>query len=305
MTRYPLRFAPQEARAIWGREFWLVSAFRAHPSVVSEGPYAGRTLPDLADEFGAELTGTKCAGPFPLLTKTIETKDRLSLQVHPNADSAMRLGGDPKTEMWYVLGAEPGAHVFVGLNHGVEKDGFARALHDGAVEQLVRKINVAKGDVLLIPGGQIHAAGGGCRLYEIQQTSDTTWRLHDWNRIDPSTGSRRRTNVREGLASVDWSLPPAEPLHCGNMDGPASVECPFFSFQARDVSGRFSLPGKAESFRILFVVEGECAVLTEGYPQAMMAADDSVLIPAGLSCEIVADGGCRLLISEPRPSETW
>lgn len=299
MRKYPLRFIPQEDRAIWGREFWLVSAYRAHPSIVSEGPYAGRSLPDLADEFGEELYGTKCAGPFPQLTKIIEAKDRLSIQVHPNEEASRRSGGDPKTEMWYVLGAAPGSYVSVGLNPGVARDDFIRALHDGEVEHLVRKIHVARGDVLLIPGGQIHSVGGGCRLYEIQQTSDTTWRLHDWNRIDPSTGGRRKTNEREGLASMDWSLPPAELAHCGEMDGPVPVKCPFFNLQVRNVSDRLSLSGRPDGFRILFVAEGKCAISTEGYPQVAMAADDSVLLPAGLSCEIVADGGCRMLISEP------
>lgn len=299
MRKYPLRFIPQEDKAIWGREFWLISAYRGHPSVVSEGPYAGRSLPDLADEFGEELCGTKCAGQFSVLTKIIEAQDRLSLQVHPNEDAARRSGGDPKTEMWYVLGAAPGAYVSVGLNHGVAKDDFIYALHDGAVEHLVRKIRVAKGDVLLIPGGQIHSVGGGCRLYEIQQTSDTTWRLHDWNRIDPTTGMQRKTNESEGLVSMDWSLPPAELTHCGEADSPVTVECPFFSLQVRNISDRFSLSGTPECFRILFVAEGRCAILTEGNPQITMAADDSVLLPAGLSCEIVADGGCRLLISEP------
>ena len=299
MRKSPLRFIPQEARALRGREFWLVSAYRAHPSIVSEGPYAGRALPDLADEFGEELYGTKCAGPFPQLTKIIEAKDRLSIQVHPNEEASRRSGGDPKTEMWYVLGAAPGSYVSVGLNPGVARDDFIRALHDGVVEHLVRKIHVARGDVLLIPGGQIHSVGGGCRLYEIQQTSDTTWRLHDWNRIDPSTGGRRKTNEQEGLASIDWSLPPAELAHCGEMEGPVPVKCPYFNLLVRNVSDRLSLSGRPDGFRILFVAEGKCAISTEGYPQVALAADDSVLLPAGLSCEIVADGGCRLLISEP------
>ena len=195
---------------MWGRELWLVSAHPSQPSVVANGPYAGRTLPELAATFGAELMGATAAGRggFPLLVKIIESRDRLSLQVHPNEETAKLSGGDPKMEMWYVLGAEPGATLFAGLREGVERETLLRSLQEGTAEATVAQYKARRGDVLFIPGGLVHAVGGGCRLYEVQQTSDTTWRLHDWNRIDAKTGLPRPIHVREGLAAIDWSLMP-------------------------------------------------------------------------------------------------
>jgi len=284
---------------MWGRELWLVSAHPSQPSVVANGPYAGRTLPELAATFGAELMGATAAGRggFPLLVKIIESRDRLSLQVHPNEETAKLSGGDPKMEMWYVLGAEPGATLFAGLREGVERETLLRSLQEGTAEATVAQYKARRGDVLFIPGGLVHAVGGGCRLYEVQQTSDTTWRLHDWNRIDDKTGLPRPIHVREGLAAIDWSLTPPTLLRAGSTED-ALISCASFRFFVRDFSSEIVLPARVDGFRLLFAEEGSCVVRMEWADPVPLAGDVCALIPAGGACTVVPSGFCRLLIAE-------
>jgi len=285
---------------MWGRELWLVSAHPSQPSVVANGPYAGRTLPELATTFGAELMGASAAdrGGFPLLVKIIESRDRLSLQVHPNEETAMLSGGDPKTEMWYVLGTEPGATLFAGLREGVDRETLIRSLQEGTAEATVAQYEPQRGEVLFIPGGLVHAVGGGCRLYEVQQTSDTTWRLHDWNRVDAKTGLPRPIHVREGLAAIDWSLTPPTLLRAGSSEGDALVSCPAFRFFVREFSSEMALPARVDGFRLLFAEEGPCVVRMEEGDPVPLAGDVCALIPAGGACTVAPIGFCRLLIAE-------
>ncbi len=284
---------------MWGRELWLVSAHPSQPSVVANGPYAGRTLPELAATFGAELVGASAAGKggFPLLVKIIESRDRLSLQVHPSEETAKLSGGDPKTEMWYVLGAEPSATLFAGLREGVDRETLIRSLQEGTAEATVEQYEPRRGEVLFIPGGLVHAVGGGCRIFEVQQTSDTTWRLHDWNRVDAKTGLPRPLHVQEGLAAIDWSLMPPALLRAGSTED-ALISCASFRFFVREFSSETMLPSRADGFRILFAEEGSCAVRMEAEDPVPLAGDVCALIPAGGACTVAPSGTCRLLIAE-------
>ncbi len=285
MRKYPIKLAPQVRTALWGREIWLVSAYPSQPSVVENGPYAGRTLPELAAEFGEGLMGAKAAekGGFPLLVKVIEAKDRLSLQVHPSETTRHLCGGDPKTEMWYVLdGCEPGACIFAGLADGVDAHALQRSLHDGSAESLVKRFAVGRGDVMFIPGGLVHAIGAGCRLYEVQQTSDTTWRLHDWDRVDAKTGLPRKLHEREGLAAIDWTLPPPTLRHdCAGAAQPL-VDCRHFSFSGMSISMPETLSIDADSCRILFADEGGCMMSADGGEPVRVEEGECVLVPAGV-----------------------
>ena len=300
MKRYPITFEIQERKPMWGRELWLVSAHPSQPSVVANGPYAGRTLPELAATFGAELVGASAAGKggFPLLVKIIESRDRLSLQVHPSEETAKLSGGDPKTEMWYVLGAEPGATLFAGLREGVDRETLIRSLREGTAEATVAQYEPRRGEVLFIPGGLVHAVGGGCRLYEVQQTSDTTWRLHDWNRVDAKTGLPRPIHVREGLAAIDWSLTPPTLLRAESAEEAALISCAPFRFFVRDFSSEIVLPARVDGFRLLYAAEGSCVVRMEEEEPVSLAGDVCALIPAGGACTVVPSGFCRLLIAE-------
>ena len=304
MTKYPLKLVPQVRTALWGRELWLVSGVPAMPSVVANGEYAGRTLPELTDEFGKELVGAKAQDGtgFPLLVKIIEANDRLSLQVHPSETTRKLCGGDPKTEMWYVLGGAPDACIFAGLREGVGRNALVRSLHDGTAEEMVVRFGAKRGDVLFIPGGLVHAIGGGCRLYEVQQTSDTTWRLHDWNRVDPKTGLSRQLHEREGLAAIDWSLPPPQLIDGlpstddGSPERPL-VDCAHFRFSSIALSCQTALPGDGDSFRILFAEDGACSIAVEGVEPVQIATGESVLVPAGAAISLTPQSRTRLLLS--------
>lgn len=299
MIKYPIKLTSQVRTALWGREIWLVSGYDVQPSVVANGPYVGRTLPELTRDFGAELMGTNAMSGkrFPLLVKVIEAKDRLSLQVHPSEKTQQLCGGEPKTEMWYVLDGEPGACIFAGLKEGVGKDALIRSLHDGTAEKTVEQFEAHRGDVLFIPGGLVHAIGGGCRLYEVQQTSDTTWRLHDWNRVDPKTGLSRPLHEHEGLAAIDWTLPPPELLHDDVRSPQPLVVCDHFRFSTLALSEPTVISAMAESFRILFADEGECTVAVASTNPVTLASGECVLFPAGMETTILPSPRAHLLVA--------
>jgi mannose-6-phosphate isomerase len=173
-----------------------------------------------------------------------------------------------------------------------------RSLQEGTAEATVAQYEPQRGEVLFIPGGLVHAVGGGCRLYEVQQTSDTTWRLHDWNRVDAKTGLPRPIHVQEGLAAIDWSLTPPMLLRARATDEGALISCASFRFFVREFSSEIVLPACADGFRILFSEEGACAVRMEGADPVSLSGDVCALIPAGGACTGVPSGFCRLLIAE-------
>ena len=206
-------------------ESWEISGHRYGMSAVVGGPYAGRTLDDLVKAYGRELVGTKSptVDRFPLLFKLIDARWPLSIQVHPNNGNAALTGGEPKTEAWYVIKAFPGAALYAGLKHPFEEQDLRDIVAQGPIllDQL-NPLQVTAGDMLYIPGGMPHAIGGGCFIYEVQQSSDTTFRLYDWGRVGLD-GRPRTLHVREALAAMDLSLPPPVPSD--------RVTCPYFEFE--------------------------------------------------------------------------
>ena len=198
-----LEFEPDVHLALWGEEEWLVCAHPSSPGRIVGGE--GKTLRDVYPNF-------------PLLVKRISARNRLSVQVHPNDATAKSVGGEPKTEMWCVL--EPGP-IFAGFRGGVTKADVERAVIDGSFESLLVRFDAKKGECYFIPGGLVHAIGEGTSVYEVQQSSDTTFRLYDWGRVD-AQGRPRQLHVKEALAAMDLSLPPPTPAE--------SVSCDYFDF---------------------------------------------------------------------------
>ena len=224
MGWYPLTFEPVFKERIWGGrrleqlygkrlppgvpigESWEVTDRPEGVSVITNGPLAGRTLRELMENHREELLGAAwdAGGKFPLLIKILDAQDILSLQVHPPESVARRLGGEPKTEMWYVADAEPGAHLLVGLKRGVTREEFERKVRAGTAAECVHRVPVQKGDAMFLPAGRIHAIGAGLVLFEIQQNSDTTYRVFDWNRVGPD-GKPRPLHIAEAMESIDFS----------------------------------------------------------------------------------------------------
>ncbi len=223
-------------------ESWEIVDRPEAQSVVRQGPWRGRTLHELwrdhRDEiFGAEMPD---APRFPIFAKLLDAEEKLSLQVHPGAAVAGALGGEPKTEMWYFAAADAGAEIYAGLRRGVERNRFERALRDGAAAELVHRIAVKTGDAFFVPSGRLHAIGAGNLLIEIQQNSDTTFRLFDWNRGERAA-AQRPLQIEKALQSIDFHDFEPELIR---PTGERLVQCPHFEVEkweldrARRASGR-------------------------------------------------------------------
>lgn len=232
----PLTFAPRLKHYLWGgrrleellgrrlpegvtAESWEISGHPDEPSVVADGPLAGRNLPDLVTRYGVELLGHRGAraaarGAFPLLVKLLDARHALSVQVHPNDAwaAAHRTGESGKDEMWYILHAEPGAQIIHGVQEGVDRADFRRAVAEGHVQDVLNRVSVRPGDSVMVRAGTVHGILSGVVLLEVQQTSDTTYRIYDWDRLGPD-GRPRELHVDKALEVIDFDHP-----------GPAVVE---------------------------------------------------------------------------------
>ena len=200
---YPLTFQPIFKDRVWGGrkleqlygkalppqtpigESWEITDRPEGVSVITNGPLTGRDLRWLMEHHAKELLGDSqpCAGRFPLLVKILDAQEKLSLQVHPPAHKAAELRGDPQTELWYVADATPDADLFVGLRRGATRAEFEQRIQDGSVAECFHRIPVQRGDSMFLPSGRVHALGAGSLIFEIQQNSDTTYRVFDWNRV--------------------------------------------------------------------------------------------------------------------------
>ncbi len=239
-------------------EAWEIVDRAEAQSVVHDGPLRGNTLHELwvnhRDHiFGAGLADTP---RFPLLCKLLDAQDRLSVQVHPPEAVAARFGGEPKTEMWYIVDSLLESDLYAGLKSGVTRESFEQAVQEGQIAEQIHKLPVKKGDTLFMPNGRIHAIGAGNIVFEVQQNSDTTYRVFDWNRLGVN-GLPRELHLEESLASIDFS--DVEPSPVIPTEDGVLVDCEFFRVEKwRLDAPRDCDPG--ERFAIIAVVEGsvEC-----------------------------------------------
>ena len=301
---YPLQFKPVYKDYLWGgdkivrlyhrrqppgiyAESWEVSDRSDGMSVVSVGPLAGQSLREIVQSFSSDVLGTKVSSPvFPLLVKLIDSRDRLSVQVHPNDEAAKRYGGEAKTEMWYVLDAEPGAGVFAGLNPGVDAQAFDEAMRTKRFKEILTRIPVSAGDAIFIPGGLVHAIDAGCLLLEVQQNSNTTYRIYDWDRVG-ADGKPRPLHLKEALQVIRWDVsdhPKVQPRDLGECGGNRFWEvlrCPYFRLERISLAERMPFGGDGSSFGILFVVSGRVLVQS-GVSSETLAPGSTCLVPAAL-----------------------
>jgi mannose-6-phosphate isomerase len=322
LALYPLTFRPIFKERIWGGrglaelyhkplppgaligESWEISDRPGDTSVIANGPLAGKDLAWLMARHAAELLGH--SGPpnqrFPLLVKILDARERLSLQVHPPADKATELGGEPKTEMWYVAHAAPGAALYVGLKRGVTRADFERKLEAGTVDTCFHRLDVRPGDAMFLPSGRVHALGGGLVVFEIQQNSDSTYRVFDWNRPGLD-GKPRELHVPQSLASIDFGdFEPALVSGGCAVAGAARVRPlvsdPLFTVEVWEISAGSSLPMARGRMGILGVLEGTLSV-QDGQNLLSLAAGQFCLTPASLpQVEVRAETAARLLCVE-------
>ena len=298
---YPLQFKPIYKQYGWGgwklasllkrpiphdeifAESWEVCDHGKDQSVVEDGPLAGKTLHELVEKYGRRLLGDAGkADSFPLLLKYLDAMQNLSLQVHP--DDEMAAGLDPpdlgKTEAWYVVAAVPGSVIYAGLREGVDRDTFARAVEQGKCEECLYYFEARQGDCIFMPAGTVHALGGGILVAEVQQSSDTTFRLFDWNRLG-TDGRPRELHIEQGLDAIDFDLGPISPIRqpvSREDDSVSLIRGEHFSMDRRLLLGPQNLGGDGR-FHILTVVDG--AVSIEGEQiQVNLDCGQTILLPA-------------------------
>ncbi len=300
---YPLRFDPILRRYLWGgrrlgtelgkpvgpeencAESWEVVDHGSDQSTVRFGPLAGVGLGELVRRHGEDLLGRHHPQPrFPLLLKFLDAARVLSVQVHPNDQQAARLDppGSGKSEAWHVLDAEPDAVIYAGLKRGVDRTTLAQAVREGRCQELLHVVHPRAGDCLFLPAGTVHALGAGLVVAEIQQSSDITFRLYDWNRVGPD-GKARELHVEQALEVIDFERGPVEPLSPQPLDQPGGsrlVECEKFVLDRWELESPVQAGGEGRC-HILSVVEGRVEV--EGDPaEGPLERGDTVLLPAAL-----------------------
>jgi mannose-6-phosphate isomerase len=303
----PISFQPIYMTRVWGGrtlessyqrnlpdeqpygESWELSDREHEQSVVLSGIHEGRTLNELWTKNREEIFGSNLEGDrFPLLIKILDARDDLSIQVHPPAEIAPSLGGDPKTEMWYIADRDPEAKLYIGFKNGVSRDQFADSLEDGSVEDKVHAVQPEIGESIFIPSGRLHAIGAGFLIYEIQQNSDTTYRVFDWNRVGLD-GTPRDLHVEESMKSIDFD--DFEPT----MDEPQGdnlAQCEYFQVDQKDLEKGTSFSNGNERFAVITVVSG-LIISSEG---SQFKPGDFFLLPKGAS-PVSADRESKILVT--------
>ncbi|MCR5617442.1 MAG: class I mannose-6-phosphate isomerase [Clostridiales bacterium] len=234
-------------------EAWVLSCHQDGPSVIVSGRYAGESLIDYVNRFGKRVLGTNCEkyDDFPILTKLIDAKEDLSIQVHPNNTFAITNEGQlGKTEMWYVVDAEEGSHIYYGLSRSVEEDEIRRRIRDNTLTDILMAVPAKKGDVFYIPAGTLHAICKGMIIAEVQQNSNITYRVYDYGRIDKTTGEKRELHVEKAL-KVTRKYPNYTQYDFGNH----LVSCKYFVVDM--IKGDTLDYASERSFVSLVVLDGE------------------------------------------------
>jgi mannose-6-phosphate isomerase len=311
----PLVFRPIFKDRIWGGErlarvlgkpvpngrrigeSWELVDLEEDRTVVAGGALLGRTLREAAGQLGAALVGSMpYAPPFPIQTRYIDAGDILSVQVHPGPGTCRRLGrGAPKAESWYIIDADPGAFLYKGLRPGTDERALRAALRDGSVVDLLVKVPVRAGECHHIPAGAVHAIGPGILIAEIQTPSDTTFRIHDWDRTDDA-GRPRTLHVEDAMASIRWDLR-AEDLTATTRGRLVTEES--YVVDLRDAGpGAAARVGGTGQPLVLTVVQG--GGLIRGTAAAGAVAcrhGDTLLVPAAFEGEMESARGCTFLES--------
>lgn len=269
-------------------EVWEISdrAEDDRISVIANGPLIGKNLRWLMENHQQDLLGKAkpVDGKFPLLIKLLDAKQQLSLQVHPSQTAAGQLGSESKTECWLLLnGTDPQASITVGLDHVINQEEFKAAITNDTLVPLINSIPVKIDDCMFLPSGRLHAIGAGCLILEVQENSNTTYRVFDWNRIDPKTNKAREIHVEQALASIDFNdVQPKlqSPMPIMETAGETLVECPQFVLERWRVSGT-NMHQPTDSFEIITCLTGNLKLVTYD-SELTLSPLTTALIPASV-----------------------
>lgn len=317
---YPLIFQPIYKDRIWGGrelerlygkkipadkpigESWEVSDRPGDASIIANGPLADKNLRWLMENHGSEVLGAAkpaAEGRFPLLCKILDARERLSLQVHPPASKARELKGEPKTEMWYIADAAPDASLYVGLKRGVARAEFEKKIADGSVADCFHRIPVQAGDTMFLPSGRVHAIGDGLVIFEIQQNSDTTYRVFDWNRVGLD-GKPRELHIAQSLASIDFNdfepkLVETKFVADRKIQKRSLVNGPLFNVEAWKLTPGTDGSLKPKKLQIIAVTSGTVEVKSAS-DMVKLSVGQFCLVPASLErTEVSAKADAALL----------
>lgn len=301
----PLKFRPILKSAIWGGEkiapfkgivtdqkqigeSWEISGVKGNESIVDNGPDKGLTLTEMIKKYGADLVGKKnierFGTTFPLLIKIIDAAGDLSLQVHPDDELAKKRHNSlGKTEMWYIVDTDPGADILCGLSKPLTPEEYEKIGSDSSLLDYVARHPSHPGDVFFLPAGRIHGIGGGNLLVEVQETSDITYRIYDYGRLDAKTGKPRQLHVKEAKDAIDYTVYPDYVGNAGpDVDGVSDlVNCSHFTVYRIAINGEKTFYTETDdSFTALTCIEGEVTVTDDRGNAISLHKGESCLIPA-------------------------
>ncbi len=320
---YPIKFKPRVKERIWGGtailerkgkavsrlakdklygESWDLSSVKGDISVVANGMLKGNNLEEIIEVYMGELVGEqnfeRYGLEFPLLIKYLDCNDRLSVQVHPDDElAAERHDSFGKTEAWYIAECKEGAAIYLGFKDlNTTREEYISAVAESRLESLLNRVEVHKGDIFFIPAGTVHALGAGIEVVEVQQTSDITYRIYDWDRVDAS-GKGRELHTALAVDAIDFEAD-AELLHkkydvakCGEAK---VIESPYFTMAIQDIDGKKSLDrSMLDSFVVYICLEGSATISVDGV-QESLDSGELVLVPAEC-CDVEFMGTARLM----------
>ena len=320
---YPIKFKPRVKERIWGGqailtkkgkaagrlskdklygESWDLSSVSGDISVVANGFLKGNNLEEIIEVYMGELVGEKIFEQygleFPLLIKYLDCNDKLSVQVHPDDTLAEeRHNSFGKTEAWYVVDCKPGASIYLGFKDlNLTREEYIAAVAESRLEELLNKVEVKPGDVFFIPAGTVHALGAGLEVVEVQQTSDVTYRIYDWDRVD-SEGKSRELHTSLAVDAIDFEAD-AELLHrkynLGKGGEAKVIDCNYFSMTLHDVDGKKELDRSSlDSFVVYIALNGSVRIVADGAEEAL-AEGEVILIPAEAN-DIIIEGNAKLM----------
>ena len=317
MELYPLKFTPILKDKIWGGsklstvlkkesnsqqlgESWEISDVEGDTSIISNGIYKGKSLKWLLEQSAYDVLGEKntevFGAKFPLLIKFIDAKEDLSIQLHPNDELASeRHNSFGKTEMWYVMQADKDANLIVGFNRDMNAKTYLEHLENKTLPEILNFEPVKNGDTFFIEVGRVHAIGAGVLLAEIQQTSDITYRVYDWDRVDDQGQSRELHNDL-AIDAIDFNMPDNFKVDYSKTKNQSNkmVSCPYFTTSFIDLQGDLNKENRNDSFVIYICVEGEANIIYKDVYYSLKAGE-TILLPASLKTYQLSAKQAKLL----------
>ncbi len=315
---YPIKTQPVFKQYLWGgdslkkkfnknvpfdtaAESWEISCHNDGLSLVAEGEYEGQTLKEVIFSNKKEMLGREDTEVFPLLVKILDAKDSLSVQVHPDNDFASKYenGELGKTEMWYIMDAKPGANLVFGIKEGTTPETLKKSIEDGTLEDYLNYVPVKKGDFLHIPSGTIHAIRDGILIAEIQQSSNTTYRVYDYNRVDKD-GNKRPLHVEKAVLATNYENNGNIPESFPEKEIPGGkfrtlTSCEYFTVEKYEISQKYDIEKETDKFEMLLFTDGKGKIIYDGKEYSFVPGD-SFFMPAAIDGYTIS-GECEFLRS--------